>query len=75
MCCYRIFLECGFPDVSVVGRWNKDDISHTNARTLIGYLYDHASEVAAVDPGQGGDPEIESPIARCSVRILQKKCR
>lgn len=70
MRCYCILLERSFPDVSVVCGWHQDNISSTNTRTLIGHLYNHSSKVAAIDPGQGRDPKVESPIFAFSVSIL-----
>ena len=48
---YSVFLEGGFTNVSIVGRWYEDDIAGSKTRGCIGYFDNNTSQVSAENPG------------------------
>lgn len=73
MCCNGVFLERGFPDVSVVCRGNENRIAYPETTGRFAFclklgfeficdLDDGTCKVAAVYPGEAGDAEVEGSI-------------
>lgn len=72
-----VLLEGGLADVSVVCRWHKHDIANLQVRCRGGRccrLDDDAGQVAAVDPRQLRDAEVEGTAGQ-SISSQSKQCK